>query len=355
MSSLHKYLKEGLVAIGETDVFITADSQGWKNIGGIDIEYTKWENARGLMGKYKKYMGDLRIARQFKGYDIVQLICPLPFSMVINKQIIRYLRNHNKKIVLVSCSSDYASAKAYNDGKFDFYIYDLYKEGLDDFDKKTIKGRCRVNNDKYVMRIADKIIPVNSGYAVGYLGNDKLSDIIPFPLNIDTIQYDENIVSKQITFFHGLNNEKTKGTPYIRDALCRLKEDYPDDVEVIMDGRMPFDKYTELMRRTNVVIDACLGPTYGINGMIALGMGKLLMSSFTKEAMEQFGVVESPVISIKPDAKDIYDKCCFVIKNKDKIKEWGKQSREYVEQVHDYRKVARQYLEVWKTLLIGSR
>src|SRR5699024_360448 len=99
---------------------------------------------------------------------------------------------------------------------------------------------------------------------VGYRAN-KVSRVLPFPINIEEISYTENIIKDKIVIFHGLNREASKGTGFIREAMEKLQENYKDEVEIIIDGYMPFDSYMKLLSKVNVVVDQCLTYGYGIN------------------------------------------------------------------------------------------
>ena len=74
------------------------------------------------------------------------------------------------------------------------------------------------------------------------------------------IQLQSNLFPRKkdrVIFFHGLNSECKKGTKYIRKALENIQQKYTNDVEVIIDGYMPQEKYLALMKKADVVIDQC--------------------------------------------------------------------------------------------------
>lgn len=341
-SSLHKNLKEGLIKSRNIDVTLISGGDGWKQIGGVDLSLPQ-------SGQYKNkvhfYKALFKVIKEQKGYDVVQLMNVNQFPVLLNTELVKILKRNNRKLAVLSAGDDYALLKSYKRGLFEYYIYDAaepLRYG------KSVRGFMEVLSALNVQRQVDMIIPTAYEYEVGYREEEKATPIIPYPINLDSLVYKDNIVKERVVFFHGLNREKEKGTPYIREAMQRLKERYPNDVETIIDGRMPYDKYLEVMARANVLLDQCMAYGYGINGCIGMAQGKVVMSGgFREENIRALGVDNAPGVYIKPDVDFIFMKLCEVLEKKSEFLEWGQKSRQFVEQVHDYEKVANKYLEVW--------
>lgn len=344
-SSLHKYIKLGLIEQGH-EVTLAASGDGWKKISGADFPLINY-SGKGFKNLYSSYVEPCLIARKFEGYDVVQLLDPLPYPWIINTLLIKMIKKRNKCLSLVSAGGDYAVVRAYLEGKFEYNVCDYDKSYLKKYDKHTISGWIHCKNAEYVECVADVIIPIHYDYMVGY-NTKKLSKVIPFGLDLKEIQYHENIIGDKIVFFHGLNNELKKGTQFIRKALNRLKTKYSDKVEIIIDGHMPFDKYIEIMKRANVVIDQCCAYGYGINAGIAMAQGKVVLSGAREETIKALGIEYCPIISIKPDVEELYAKLEELVLNPERIKTLGYLSRQFVEKVHDYEIIANKYIEIWR-------
>lgn len=99
------------------------------------------------------------------------------------------------------------------------------------------------------------------------------------------------------------------------------------------------------MSRTNVVIDQMYSHSLGVNGVYALAMGKIVMGGAEPESLKSHGVNFSPVINLKPNHESIIYEVEKLLKNKNKIKDLGYESRSYAENVHSHTKVAQQYLD----------
>lgn len=348
-SSLHKYLKDGLKENGYKDVTIASNGDGWKNIPGADVAISKDSNR--IFGKiYGKIIVPIKFAFSIKDYDIVQLINPSVFPFFLNPLLIRIIRKRNKKICLLAAGDDFAIVDAYKKGAFEYYSYDYDKNSVKDYRKKTFRGLTYIRSGEYLEKKADMVIPTAYEYWKAYKMRRiaNLTKVIPFPINIDNVEYTPNIVQDKICFFHGLNRELTKGTQFIRPALEKLEKKYPNDVEVIIAGNMPFEEYTKVLKKANVVVDQCCTYGYGINACVSLAMGKVVMSGCRSETLEIINERESPIIEIRPNTDFIYKQLELIVKNKSSICEWGFKSREYVEKNHNYKNIARLYLEEWK-------
>lgn len=347
-SSLHRYLKEGLLELG-VDVKLYANGDSWKQISGADGALFPQGNMGKIKRYYSYYLKPYSIAKEFRGYDAVQTISARIYPMLINNSIMKKIAKQNECFALASAGDDLALSNAYKNGKFEYYLFDYDKNALSQFDETTFKGRMRRKTDEKIASLSDVIIPSLYDYAVGYENEKKLSKVIPFPINVDSIEYKENKLSDKLVIFHGLNKnrELSKGTPIIRAAMERLKAEYPNDVEIIIDGHMPFDKYVEVMNRSNVVIDQCCTYAYGINACIAMAQGKVVMAGNRSETREAFSVDSSPIIHIQPDEEQIYGQLVSLLERKNKISERGYLSRKYVEDVHHYVKNAQKYIDAW--------
>ena len=346
-SSLHRYLKEGLQELGEIDVKLFANGDSWKQIGGADGRL--FELSGGVTGAAKTCSDALKKANSFAGYDVVQLVNTRIFPSLVGSKICKKIAAGNKCFSLIAAGDDLALVTAYREGRFDYYLMDHDKVSCRYYDNGSFKGRVKINTEKKIVSCADIIIPSLYEYTLGYEGNDRLSKVIPFPINIDNIKYNENTAKQKVVFFHGLNKELAKGTPFIRAALERLQEKYPNDVEIIIDGHMPFDKYVEVMNRANVVVDQCCSHGYGINACIAMAQGKVVMAGSRKHTLDAFGIESSPIVHVAPSVDQIYQQLEYILENKASITQWGYDSRQYVENMHHYVKVAQQYVDAWKT------
>ena len=134
----------------------------------------------------------------------------------------------------------------------------------------------------------------------------------------------------------------------IEKAFEIVQNKYPNDVNMVIADKMPYDKYIETIRNANVIVDDCKGLGWGMNSCIAMALGRLAMSHATKESYEEFGLTETPVFCISYDVNQIVSQIESIIEKRNYIEEFGFKSRAFVEENHDCIKVAEKYLMAWR-------
>ncbi len=340
-SGYFKYLKMGLQDNGvEVDWYASGDS--FKKINGMNGDIIGNTGVK----IWDKILFPLFLVSRLKGYDVVQLVNPWIFSPWINAYLIKKLKRNNKLLCVSAVGTDYHVYKyqKQEQRKYDYYLLDECK----DYDVYYAKRSRYIRDHEKVIKYCDAIIPGSYEYALAYQDNKKTMPIIHYPIDLTGVRYKRNVVNGKIVFFHGLSRETFKGTKYIREAMEILKKKYPDDVEIIIDGRMPFDKYLEVMDKANVVLDQCRSYGVGINALIAMAQGKVVLSGAEQGGVEDYE--NCPVFNITPDSKQIFSVLERIVLQKEKIALWGEQSRGYVEKYHDRKKQAAEYLKVWEDL-----
>jgi hypothetical protein len=346
-SSLHKNLKDGLLELGH-EVTIAADSCGWMDIKA-DIDFSS--NKKGLMGKIESFIfKPLKALPSLKGFDVVQFICPLilhPRTLTLVKYFFRKLISNNRRSFLLAAGDDsyFATCGIYQMSYSPWEDAELY----DGFTPDVWRNKRVIAWNEELVELVDGIIPIMYDYACGYREKKvrNLLPTIPLPMNLKKIQYKENRINKKVVFFHGLNRYGFKGTHYIEEAFEFMRNKYPNDVECIIKGQLPLEKYLKLISTVNISIDQTSSYSYGMNAIYALSMGHVVMSGCEQECLQEFGISESPVLNIRPLTKDVIEKMEYVLDNRKEISEWGLRSRLYAETLHDHVKVAKRYLDAW--------
>jgi glycosyltransferase involved in cell wall biosynthesis len=346
-SALHKNLKEGLVKLGH-DVTIASSGDGWKSIEG-DINLGSGNI--GLIGKIDKIIRILNAILKFRNYDVVQFVTPVifPKAFGINQFIVKQVFKNNKKVFLVGAGCNDSVTADFFETKLKYpQFYREIKKSNPEMWSQTNEGR---KFNSWLLDNINGFIPIMYEYAQGYrdIEYKKLCPTIPIPMNIDKIKYKDNHIKDKLVVFHGLNRENIKGTPLIKDAMDRLQKKYPDQVECIIDGKMPLETYLNFLKKVNVVIDQVYSVSVGVNGVYNLAMGKVVVGGGESEFLQEFNLKKSPLVCIEANSDDIYNQLEKIVNNKTNLSKMGKESREFVEELHDYKKVAKQYLNVWET------
>jgi glycosyltransferase involved in cell wall biosynthesis len=345
-SALHKNLKEGLIELGH-EAIVAASGDGFKKVP-VDISFDT--NLRGIFGKVHHRLNRLVKLQSMKGYEVVQLISPFVFdiSYFPKDYFINSLVKSNQKLFLLGAGSDAYfwryGRKSLKYGPFDDFLrFDLKKNS------HHMETDESFAYNKKILNLSRGVIPIMYEYEISYeLEKEKLLNTIPIPINTDKIEYKENMIGKKITVFHGLTRYGFKGTRHVEEAFDYLSKKYPNDLELIIDGKMPLNEYLDVMKRTNVVIDQMYSHSLGVNGVYALAMGKVVMGGAEPESLKSLGVESSPVINLKPNAQSIIDEVEKLLEKRSKIQDLGLKSRRFAEQVHGHIKVAQQYIDTWQ-------
>jgi len=345
-SGLHLNLRDGLREHGH-EAIVASSGDGWKKFQkDIDISLS-WN---GRLDKIRRITTFLFKLTGLTGYDVIQLINPSFLGIKPHKKINQYLmdllRRHNNKSYLLCTGEDsyywLVSRYRLRYSPHDDYIkHDLGQNEIQWLEKSVI------GYNKKVATSVQGIIPMAYEFSLGYEHFPNLLPPVHLPVNLNKIQFQRSFPGKRLVVFHGLNREGFKGTRHIRTAFEMLQKKYPNDLELVMDGRMPYDKYVEIIRRANVIVDQAYSYGWGMNAVIALAMGKIVLSGAEPEALAYLGLQSSPIINILPYPDDIVSKIEYVLEHKKEVEHMGQASRAYAEQHHDHVKVAGTFLDRW--------
>jgi glycosyltransferase involved in cell wall biosynthesis len=344
-SGLYNSLKEGLVAEGH-HVFLASNGDGTKNYPS-DF---RWDIKMRAPLKVRLCLEVLNIflhKNKLKGYDAVLLMSPLLFGpyLFLNRLVYNFLIKNNKKVFLSGTGlTPYSLTFWYNTDK----KYHHYAKGL--LDNPSYR-KYYFNNKilmEWEMSLHDRVngyIPIWYEYAEPFRNHPKTLKTIRIPINAAKFEYTPNIVKDKIVFFHGRPSRPgAKGTAYIEEAFKRMKNRYGDIAEFHVAGGLPFKEYMSLVARTNVILDDTNSYSIAMNGLFSLAQGKIVLGGAEREGNEELGLMDNPVINIVPDVNQICEAIEFLIKNKDTFVELGKKGREFVERNHDFKEIARLYV-----------
>jgi len=192
------------------------------------------------------------------------------------------------------------------------------------------------------------VIPIAYEYEKSYEGCGNLLCTIPIPINVEKIQYRENKLRDKIVVFHGLNRYGFKGTRHVEKAFRILNERYPNDLSLNIEGKLPLDKYLELMAKTNVVVDQTNSYSVGLNGLYAMAMGKVVLGGAEVESLRALKIDRTPVINVLPSARNIVERIEWLLDHRAMIPEVGYESRAFVDKHHNYVAVADRYVSAWR-------
>lgn len=351
-SGLHNNLKEGLIALGH-EVVLASTGDGWKKYPS-DINWlpTRFKGRLGYLEYlYKQY----KLSKNLKNFDVVQFISNYQiFERRFGLKNICYnnLIKKNKKSFFLAAGADPVIWQSWLETKNPKLSNLIRQTNKYDLDASLVEYLLSPEEKVKTLKLVKKsngIIPIMYEYAEPYRGFSNLCPTIPIPINCDKIEFIENTVQTKLIIFHGLNRKGAKGTAYVEKAFDILRKKYPNDLELIIAGNMPYNEYMEFIKKVNVIVDQTNSYSVGINGLVALAQGKTILGGAEKCALEELSYESCPVINITPNAQDIVAKIEELLECRNQFLELGKQSRSFVEKYHSHITIAKKYLEVWES------
>lgn len=237
-----------------------------------------------------------------------------------------------------------------NDFVFNSYLSNIRKANPSDVLQRQRPTKREIEVFETFKSEILQVIPVMYEYAEPYRNSKLAKDFtvmptIPLPLWIDGIDFC-NTINGKIVIFHGLNRD-SKGTSIIAEALSEIKKIYSDRVEVVIDGHLPLNDYLNILKNANIVIDQCYGFSYGMNAIYSMAMGKVVLSGNEPECKAEFNRPDLPIVNIEPNTNQIVQELSRLIENPKLIEEISIKSRKFVEEFHESKIVAKQYLDIF--------
>ena len=210
-SGLFTNLKNGLLELG-VDCRLASIGDGWKEIPGSDMPLYTIENKSSIKKVYNYLIEPYIHRNRFHNFDIVQMVYPVLFKTIINKQMFDSIKAENDSLfvsVAGGCSPVYES---YVDGRLGYYIYDNNPESCLRYTSKKWKYTSIIEQEKYGYKNADGVIPIMYEYAIGVRNLPNCKKTIPIPFDSNKIEYCPNKVNGKIKILHGIIREKSKGS-----------------------------------------------------------------------------------------------------------------------------------------------
>lgn len=348
-SGLFTSLKEGLVAEGH-DVFLASSGDGYKDYPA-DFRYdVKIKRAPLLFRFILAVLNIFRHRKLLRGYDAVLIVSPMLFHhyIILNRIVYSYLIRNNKKVFLSGTGLTPISLTFWYDSNKKYHKYAEGLMGMESY-KNYYNNSKLIQWEDYLHKKVNGYIPIWYEYAEPFRNYANTLSTIRIPINSNNFEFRPNVVKEKIVFFHGKpSRPEAKGTAYIEAAFNKMKAKYQEKAEFIIAGGLPFNEYMDLITRTNVILDDANSYSIAMNGLFSLAKGKIVMGGAEPEGNKELCLSNNPVINIVPDVEQICDKIEELISNKDTIEELGLQGRKFVEEYHDYRKVAKMYVQTFE-------
>lgn len=367
-SRLHNSLKEGLTALGH-EVVIIANGDGFKNYPADLSTKAKWcETKLGNIPRQIIFrLTRFDIARiefgirfyfhlnKLKDFDVVQFIneAPIQTTPSLERFLLKKLIHQNKKTFLLCCGVDYLVAQHLIEKKERYSILNPYFENpkskkeyqfLLDFLSKSHK-----KTHQLIYQNIHGVIASDIDYLLPMQGHPKFLGLTPNPINTAAIDFSELKIDDKIILFLGINRGTyfTKGITFFEKALEIVKEKMGDRIEIIIAENLPYQTYINEYNRAHIILDQVYSFDQGYNALEAMAKGKVVFTGAEIEFEKYYNLTEKVAINALPDVDSLEKDLAHLIENPAEISTIGKRARTYIEEHHNYKNCAEDYLSKW--------
>ena len=348
-SNVHATLAEGLRALGH-QVTVASNGDFWKNYPR-DIDLSRQE---GKLGGLKLLAKVYSLLPRWRGYDVVQLINPMFLELKAERiaPIYRYLRQHNRKVVLCAMGMDWYWVHECTYNKplrySDFNIgQELRKDEPAIREQRDWLGTEKERLNRMIAADCDSIVAGLYEDFVCYEPNFKeKTHFIPLPIKMPSTPSSLALHPLPIKIFIGISKGRSayKGTDIMLRAAKDVQARYPGRMELIKAEGVPFAEYQQLMDGSDAILDQLYSYTPSMNPLLAMSKGIICIGGGEPENYEILSEKElRPIINVQPNYESVRHELEQLILHPERISLLKQQSVEYVRRHHEYIKVARQY------------
>jgi glycosyltransferase involved in cell wall biosynthesis len=353
-SNVHWTLAEGLRQLGH-EVTVVSDGDVWKNYPrDIDLRRkgrSKWSGLR--------YYADVcRLMPKLKDFDVVQLINPVFLELKAERigPFYRRVRRQNRSLFLGAFGMDHYWVKAGMDCRTfrysDFNMGNHVRENADNriWIADWLEGPKGKLNE-LVACDCDGIISGLYEYDASYRPYfpDKLR-FIPFPIDLSSLTPKAVRDDKKMRCFIGVQRGRDayKGTDIMLKALERVQREFPESCEIVKVESVPYAEYERLMNNSDVLLDQLYSYTPGMNALLAMGKGLVVVGGGESENYEILCERElRPIVNVEPNEESVYEALRHLAEHREEIAGLSRQSVAYIRKHHDHVSVAQRYLDFW--------
>ena len=287
------------------------------------------------------------------GHDVIQTTTYYFFHNRIDKYLFPKILNNKSKHVLFNASctlpynkfvKDLAYSPCQQCKKYDLpnHTCDLEKKGVRNFEYKRYEKFDAIVSSHYEYFKAFE----NTGFK-------QKNKFIPIPIRQNEIYYPLTKIPGKINVYYGETRFGFKGGHFIKEAIERIKNSsYAKYFNFTYTKRISYNEYTRILDNTHVLIDQCNSYSYGVNALVGLTKGKIVMTGAEPEIFNFMGIDqnECPLINIRPSVDDIFIKLISLVSLRQHFPEMSVKGMEFVKKYHNPIKIAHEYEKLYQSI-----
>lgn len=358
-SNFHNTLAKGLRRLGH-DVTVASDGTGWMNTPR-DIDLSRGHGKAGGLWLWLKMRFLMR--QRLSGYDVVAIsgthFARLKPSRL--RSIFDMVRRNNRRVFQTALATDTFFVEECLD-PLSPLSYNEWRVGNNDTPYSLEKRQLAVNWTNGALSDYCHHLAMNIDGAVTVLYEYHVSCHRALPdskikyggIPIDTreihfIPVDET--PRQVRLFIGYPSHRMleKGAERLLAAARRVAREYPDRCTLDVASDIPLDEFMKRLEASHVVIDQLYSYTPATTALMAMAMGKTVLSGGEEDFYSFIGEKElRPVVNLDPrDDESIYLAIRDVVLHPELLAARGLMGREFVKRHNSTEVVARRFLDAW--------
>jgi len=351
-SAVHVNLKIGLQQLGH-EVILVSKGDGFKKLPADIRLYTRSAFTNKISGAFKEIRHQLGTYPLLKHFDVVQTASYQFFHNRIDPFLFKRVLDNNHRSVLLntSCSVPYnqlVKQLGYSPcaqcKKFDLPHHTCVHE-----------NPSQLKKENHLYEKYSAIVSTHYEYhqAMEQTAFKQKNHFIPLPINTTEYQPVMHAVDGKVVIYYGEIRKGFKGGEHIEQALDKLATSkYANRVEIIRTSKIPFHDYLQVLDRAHILIDQANSYSYGMNALIGLSKGKIVLSGAEPESMQMMGETAdgNPFFNIKPSKDHVFDTLVSLVEQTENFGRMSEKSRRFVEKHHAVDKVAAMYNSLYQQL-----
>jgi len=359
-SNCHRTLATGLRRMGH-DVTVASNGSGWMD---TERDISLCRPFRGKAGGLALWLDIMhRRRKSLCGYDIVAVNNPIMVELRPERcrAIFDLLKAGNRSIFLTAMGTDSVYARecvnpssplSYNEWRMFGSPTPLALEcepRLRQWMRAPLAEVCG-----YVYDSIDGAATVLYEYDIAVrkrLGDDATA-YIGIPIDTESIRFDETEERpEKVRIFLGRHRNRLaeKGTDILEHAAREVVSRHSRSAELIIVENRPYDEYLKLLHSAHIVLDQLYSYTPATNAMLAMTMGKTVVSGGENAFYDFIGESDNrPIVNVVPgDYAGTVRAIENLVRQPESLRARGFRSREFVVRHNDVDTVARRAMDFW--------
>ena len=363
-SNYHRCLAEGLRRLGHEAV-VASDGTRWMNTErDIDLSRPLPGKAGGFL---LWFIIKRLLSRKFSDYDIVSVngtnfasLRPERLRILFN-----HLLSHNKSVFVSVLGTDTHYVRActgdnpplrYDEWQINGKPSDYARASREEAKQwlaPELSALCRDVDARSVGAVT-ALYEYHKVYQTA-VPDDRLA-YGGIPIDTASIDYvGANTAGRKVRLFLGRHAERSleKGTDRLLAAARRVVDAHPEACTLDIVENIPYADYLKRLQEADVVLDQLYSYTPATNALLAMAMGKTVVSGGEPEYYDFIDEHDNrPIVNAVPyDDEALYRAIEDVVMHPSALADRGEKSREFVIRHNDTEVVARRFIDFWRSKL----